>query len=137
MGDEFYPRFQGWVRWCRSIGRYHSKTGSIEGYYRSPQIWDIVEPKGESVDLLDAFLLNKVYSLLPERPRRIIKILHFRTHWKPQWQAQKLGCHYLNLNELNNYALIAFSHKLDDVENKVDTSRHGFPVRPLLGGLTV
>lgn len=70
---------------------------------------------------LDAFILNRAYLHLrlaaPEQAR-IIKILTFRRHWRPQWQAQHLGIHYLMLGEALYKAKIMMKNILTVLNGK-------------------
>lgn len=134
MQNSFSARFRNWLRWAKSTGRFIQKAGSAEGNYRSPQCWEPEDPRGEPVDLLDAALLDKVYLGLPDRVRKIIKILHFRDRWRPQWQAQKLGVHYLKLEELNREALSIFESKLDSYSEKAYLRVTAKPLIPAWAG---
>jgi hypothetical protein len=98
-------RWQNWIRWCNQKGMYQGRVGSLEGAYRSPQIWHPPEPRPPTIDLVDAVLVNKAYTrlaLLAPKSARIIKILVFRPYWRPQYQGQKLGIHYTRLDEALN-----------------------------------
>jgi hypothetical protein len=96
---EFAQRFENWRRWCVRKGLYQGRTGSAEGAYRSPQIWDPPGPRPMPINDPDAILLNRAFWQLGGKVRLTIKILVFRSHWRPQWQAQKLGVHYLKLDQ--------------------------------------
>ena len=99
---EWESRVRNWIRWCNQKGLYQGRTGSIEGAYRSPQHWDPPEPRPPSIDALDAVVVNRCYVRLAQlapSQAQIIKVLIFRPYWRPQWQAQKLGIHYLELDE--------------------------------------
>lgn len=108
----FDERFRNWLRWCKQKGFRRSQAGSVEGLYRSGQVWEPEEPTGEPVDVVDAQEVDRAYVALDERSRRIIKILYFREHWKPQWQAQKLGCLVDDLEAVRASALNAVKAKL-------------------------
>jgi hypothetical protein len=68
------------------------------------------------MDIPDAVLLNRAYSQLGDRTRNIIKVLWFRTHWRPQWQAQKIGCHFKELGEMGEWAKKMLSNRLTFIE---------------------
>ena len=117
--DDFPERFENWRRWCIAKGLHQGHAMSIEGRYRSPQHWDPPNPKPPEIDLLDAVLVNRAYTMLAqiaESQAKIIKILTFREYWRPQWQAQKLGIHYLRLDEAYRWAKIAFQNQLAFIE---------------------
>jgi hypothetical protein len=100
--DAFSARFANWARWCVQKGLYRGRAGSVEGAYRSPQHWDPPEPRPPTIDVLDAILVNRAYvrlAVLAPKQAQIIKVLVFRPHFRPQWQAQKLGIHYTELDE--------------------------------------
>ena len=94
----FAERFNNWLRWCADHpGAPHSPCGSAEGRYRSPQVWEGLQPsesKLNPVNVPDAELVNRAYVLMDDYNRRVIKYVYLRTHWRPSWMAQKLGCHY-------------------------------------------
>lgn len=99
---EFSQRFENWRRWCVQKGLYQGRAGSIEGAYRSPQHWDPPEPRPPSIDVVDALEVNRAYTRLAQiapSQANIIKVVVFRQHWRPQWQAQKLGIHHTLLEE--------------------------------------
>lgn len=100
--DPFELRWQNWVRWCNQKGLHQGRVGSLEGAYRSPQIWHPPEPRPPTIDVVDAILVNRAYTKLAQDAHsaaRIIKILVFRPYWRPQYQAQKLGIHYTTLDD--------------------------------------
>jgi hypothetical protein len=66
----------------------------------------------------DALLVNRAYWELGEKTRKTIKILWFRTGWKPTWQAQKIGCHHTELGEIGYRAKRMLQNRLDFVERK-------------------
>lgn len=112
---EFHQRFDNWRRWCLQKGLHQGRTGSIEGFYRSPQCWDPPEPRPPAIDLPDAIMVNRAYMYLAQlapKQANIIKILTFRPHWRPQWQAQKLGIHYTRLDEALDAAKIMLKNQL-------------------------
>lgn len=98
---DFNTRFVNWLRWCADYrGEPHGSCGSGEGLYRSPQVWDVVEPnmaKLNPVDVPDAELVNRAYVALGDYDRRVLKYVYFRRHWRPSWMAQKLNCHYTQI----------------------------------------
>jgi hypothetical protein len=119
----FEERFENWLRWCQLKGLYHAKAGSAEGHYRSPQTWEPQNPKPAwliTMDIPDAALLNRAYSQLGDRTRNIIKVLWFRAHWRPQWQAQKIGCHFKELGEIGNRAKKMFENRLLFIERSAN-----------------
>lgn len=101
---EFERLFKTWVRWCKSTGRYQNRSGSAEGRWNSPQIWEPLEPRAEPIDLPGAFIVNRAYCRLVWKARLVIKVLWFRDHWRPQWQAQKIGCRVADLPERGYWA---------------------------------
>jgi hypothetical protein len=113
---EFPARFENWRRWADQKGLYQGRAGSAEGAYRSPQIWDPPGPRPPMIDVVDAIVVNRAYiqlRLIAERQARVIQILVFRgKHWRPQWQAQKLGIHHTKLEE-------ALSHAKQMLENQL------------------
>ena len=118
--DDFAPRFENWRSWCRMRGLHQAHAGSIEGRYRSPQHWDPVNPKPDWLILLNepyAVLVNRAYSQLGDYYRRVIKVLWFKTHWRPQWQAQKLCCHHTELGDLGYRAKLMLKNRLRYVES--------------------
>jgi hypothetical protein len=66
----------------------------------------------------DALLVNRAYWQLAEKTRRTIKILWFRAHWKPSWQAQRIGCHHTELGEVGYKAKKMLANRLDFMERK-------------------
>lgn len=125
---EFDSRFQNWVRWCKARGVHQARVGSAEGEYRSSQIWEQVEPKGEGVDSVDAQFLNRAYSQIDKKSRRVIKVIYFREYWKAKWQAQKLG---INEGELERAALGArfvFKGRVAFLESRTDNAPTVDPV---------
>jgi hypothetical protein len=102
-------------------GMHQGHAGSVEGRYRSPQHWDPVNPKPDwllMMDENDAVLLNRAYSQLGEYTRRVIKILWFRPHWRPQWQAQKLAVHHTELGDLGYRCKLMMQNRLKYLESK-------------------
>ena len=97
-------------------GRFQAKAGSAEGNYRSGQVWEDVQPKPSwliELNVPDAVEVNRVYVSLSGWDRRVIKVLWFRTHWRPQWQGQKLGVHYTKLEEIGFKSLENLRERLD------------------------
>lgn len=118
---EFEVRFKNWLSWCRMKGLHQGHAGSVEGKYRSPQHWDPVNPKPEwllTMNEPDAVLLNRAYSQLGEYTRRAIKILWFRSYWRPQYQAQKLGVHHTELGDLGYRVKRMMENRLKYLERK-------------------
>jgi hypothetical protein len=112
----FERRFENWRRWCLMNGRFQAKAGSAEGNYRSGQVWEDVQPRPRwliELNVPDAVEVNRVYVSLSYWDRRVIKVLWFRTHWKPQWQGQKLGVHYTKLEEIGTKSLENLRMRLD------------------------
>jgi hypothetical protein len=121
LADEFETRFRNWLRWCRDVYGSQGRCFSAEGAYRSPQHWDPPEPNMRILEPImdyDALLVNRAYWQLAEKTRRTIKILWFRTNWKPTWQAQKIGCHHTELGEVGYRAKRMLQNRLDFVERK-------------------
>jgi hypothetical protein len=121
LADEFETRFRNWLRWCRDVYGSQGRCFSAEGAYRSPQHWDPPEPNMRILEPImdyDALLVNRAYWQLAEKTRRTIKILWFRTSWKPTWQAQKIGCHHTELGEVGYRAKTMLKNRLDFVERK-------------------
>lgn len=119
---DFQERFENWVRWCCSKGLYQGHAFSIEGQYRSPQHWWPEGPRPPSIDTVDAVLLNRAYnrlSMLAPKQGRIIKLLTFKSYLRPQWQAQKLGIHYLDLEKALYRAKLMMRNQLDFLEKGV------------------
>jgi hypothetical protein len=115
----FEYRFQNWLHWCQLKGIYHGKAGSAEGRYRSPQTWEPQNPKPAwliAMDVNDAVLLNRAYSQLGDRTRRTIKVLFIKTGWRPQWQAQAIGCHWKELDERGHQAKRMMENRLRQIE---------------------
>jgi hypothetical protein len=113
--DAFSARFANWARWCVQKGLYRGRAGSVEGAYSGPQgnghpsgwgDWEeaappLTQPK-IAVDVPDAIEVNRAYvSLWTLSPTNahVIKVMTFRAHWPPRWQAQKLGIHWSRLDE--------------------------------------
>ena len=118
IADIFEQRFNNWRRWASARGFYQGHVFSIEGLYRSPQHWHPEPPAQPAIDVPDAVLVNRAYAylaIIAPRQARIIKILTFRAYLRPQWQAQKLGIHYLALDEAYYRAKRALANQLDYV----------------------
>jgi len=131
MTEEFSQRFQNWVRWCSVRGVYQGHAFSIEGLYRSPQHWHPEDPRPPEIDRPDAVMVNRAYTrlaILTPRQARIIKFLTFRAYLRPQWQAQKLGIHYLELDEAYYRAKLMLEHQLARVEGLVYKGVTAHPV---------
>lgn len=122
MNMTFEARFENWRHWCLMNGRFQAKAGSAEGNYRSPQVWDDTNPKPVwliEMDIPDAVEVNRAYCELSGWDRRVIKVLWFRPHWRPQWQGQKLGVHYTKLEAVGLESLSAMREMLDRRETVV------------------
>lgn len=118
---DFSERFHNWLHWCQIKGIYHGKAGSAEGRYRSPQTWEPQNPKPAwlvTMDINDAVLVNRAYSQLAERTRKIIKVIWIKAHWRPQWQAQAIGCHWKELEEVGYRAYRMLENRLEFIERK-------------------
>ena len=132
---DFLLRFENWRRWCVARGLHQGHAYSIEGRYRSPQHWNPPEPKPQMIDDNDALMVNRAYTRLAqiaESQAKIIKILTFRVHLRPQWQAQKLGIHYLVLDEAYYRAKLALKNNvafLEKVAYKEEASRKQITVQ--------
>lgn len=158
MTDEFRNRFVNWVRWCRGRDGAHrvafvsvdgdlvSSEGralSIEGDFREKRRVDDT-PTGygdwlesapvqirAAVNVPDAVLVNRAYLRLAmhaDRQARIIRILTFKNHWRPKWQAQKLGIHYLELGEAYYRACLMLSNQVDFLEKQAHSAPTVKPV---------
>jgi hypothetical protein len=122
MTEHFQQRFANWVRWCIAKGLPQGHALSLEGQYRSPQHWWPEGPRPPSIDLVDAVMVNRAYSrlmFLAPKQARVIKLLTFKPYLRPQWQAQKLGIHYLDLGEAYYQAKLMLRNQLDFLEKKV------------------
>lgn len=118
----FNERFSNWLHWCQLKGIYHGKAGSAEGHYRSPQVWEPQNPKPAwliTLDENDAVLVNRAYSQLGDRTRRVIKVLWIKTGWKPQWQAQAIGCHWKELEDVGFRAKRMLENRLAFIEKNL------------------
>ena len=114
------------MAWCRMRGVYQERAGSAEGFYRSPQHWEPQNPKPDwlvSLNEPDAVMVNRAYSQLGVRARQIIKVLWFRSHWRVQWQAQKLGCHHTELRDLGHTAKTMLRNRLRFIEKETCTKQ--------------
>ena len=123
----FNERFSNWLYWCQLKGIYHGKAGSAEGRYRSPQTWEPQNPKPAwliTMDIPDAVEVNRAYSQLGERTRKIIKVLWLKTTWRPQWQAQAIGCHWKELEEVGYRAKRMLENRLNFLETKCLTRKN-------------
>jgi hypothetical protein len=121
MTEQFLLRFENWRRWASTRGLYRGHVFSIEGRYASPQHWYPEPPAPAAIDVPDAVLVNRAYTylaIIAPRQARVIKILTFRAYLRPQWQAQKLGIHYLELEEAHYRAKRALANQLDFVEKQ-------------------
>lgn len=113
--DPFESRWLNWIRWCNQKGLYQGRTGSLEGAYRSPQIWHPPEPRPPTIDVPDAILVNKAYTRLAKLSptnAQVIKTLVFMPWLKPTRQAQILGTHYMRLDELLHRAKTMLKNQL-------------------------
>lgn len=115
---DFDARFKNWVRWCKAKGFHRSRVGSAEGNYRSGQVWEATEPRGEPFDELDALMVNRAFSELGGQVRRAIKVIYFREYWRPQWQAQKLGIRMVDLPRVGYEARIMLLNRVEFLERK-------------------
>lgn len=82
----------------------------------SPQVWERVEPNMaliNPVDWWDAVEVQRAFVVLPERPRRAIKFVYFRRHWKKGWIAQKLGCRSDEIGEKVGFAKLMLANRLE------------------------
>jgi len=132
LSERFGERFKNWLRWCADYaGEPHGSCGSLEGGYRSPQVWDVVEPnmwKLNPVNIPDAELVNRAYVELGDYDRRVIKYVYFRRHWRPSWMAQKLGCHYTQIYGKLHEAKVRMMVLVDETGG-----RAYFPVKSVTG----
>lgn len=123
----FPARLKNWLRWCADhAGEPHSPCGSLEGRYRSPQVWFPEEPsyaKLHPVDVVDAVLVNRAYVAMQDYDRRVLKYVYFRRHWRPSWMAQKLGCHYTEIYGKLSLAKMRMRIILDTIDEKEYFSR--------------
>lgn len=104
-------------------GLHQAHAGSIEGRYRSPQHWEPVNPKPDWLVLLnepDAVLVNKAYSQLGDWAQRVIKTLWFAPvcYWRPQRQAQRIGCHWRELGDMGYRAKLMLKNRVRYIESK-------------------
>jgi len=158
MTEQFLLRLDNWTRWCAGRGLYHraapvslagevmSSEGralSLEGNYRcesrpddTPTGWGDwlssapVQPR-PAIDIPDAVLVNRAYvrlATLTARQARIIRIMTFKAHWRPQWQAQKLGIHYLELPSAYYRARLMLAHQLEILDKQAHYARTVKPV---------
>jgi hypothetical protein len=125
--SNFNERFENWIHWCQLKGIYHGKAGSAEGKYRSPQTWEPQNPKPAwliTMDVNDAVLVNRAYSQLGEKTRKTIKVLFIKTTWRPQWQAQAIGCHWKELEGVGYRAKRMLENRLNFLEkNQLHTRK--------------
>ena len=113
--DKFEVRWKNWIRWCVQKGLYQGRAGSVEGAYRSPQHWDPPDPRPPTIDLPDAVLVNRGYTrlaMLAPYHAKVIQVLVFEPFLRPTRQAQKLGTHYLRLDELLHRSKIMLANQL-------------------------
>lgn len=129
----FEARFRNWVRWCLSRGLHRGQAGSVEGGYRSGQVWDEVEPRGEEIDSVDAEVVNRAYAGIEAFARRVIKVMWFRGWWKDPWKAQKLGVNVRDLEETGLRAKDVLRSRLEYMESRSHTTRTVKPVSSPLG----
>lgn len=134
MTEEFFYRYRNWVRWCLTKGQRQGHVFSLEGNYRSPQNWYPEPPRPAAIDVPDAVLFNRAFTRLAElspRHARVIKILTFRAYLRPEWQAQKLGIHHLELADAHYRAQCALFNQVSFLQK----SRYHLPryLKPLYG----
>lgn len=132
----FEPRFKNWLRWCHEhIGEPHGSASSVEGAYRSPQIWDVVEPNLgllNPVDKWDAQVVQRAYVVLPDLDRRTIKFMYFRPHWRQAWIAQKLNVSKLELQDRLHASKQKMAENLDALDKNDYCLRTVTRPRPLM-----
>jgi hypothetical protein len=122
--DNFEVRFANWLAWCRMRGLHQGHAGSIEGRYRSPQHWDPINPKPAwllAMNVNDAVLVNRAFVALTEsspRMARAIKVIWFKANLRPQKQAQEIGCHWKELEEIGYRAKKMLENRLGFIEKK-------------------
>lgn len=142
--DVWLLRFRNWARWASARGSRQGQAFSIEGHFRlksrvddTPTGWgDWLTtppqyPPLPPLDSVDAVLVNRGYVhlwLVAERQAKIIKILTFRSYLRPQWQAQKLGMHWTELEEAYHRAKLMMRNQVFILEKKGYTSRTVKPV---------
>ena len=72
---QFQLRFTNWIRWCtENTAEPNSPCNSIEGRYKSPQIWDEVRPNMgllNPINKWDAMILQRAYVAMPDAERRV------------------------------------------------------------------
>ena len=124
LNPDFQARFNNWLHWCQMKGLYQSRTGSAEGLWRSPQVFEDRLPKPTwLLEMIgpDAIVLNQVYTLLARfqpSQARVIKVIWFKPHWRPSWQAQAIRCRVIDLPGRAYQAKTAFGNLLTDQESK-------------------
>ena len=124
MELDFNARFKNWIAWCQMRGLFQSRTGSAEGLWRSPQVFEDRLPRPVwllEMDEPDAIALNRVYTALARfqpAQARAIKVIWFKTHWRPSWQAQAIRCRTIDLPARAYQAKTAFSNLLTMRETK-------------------
>lgn len=141
MLETFETRFKNWVNWCKLKNINYSRTGSAEGNYKSPQIWDERNPIPEwirAINHLDAIEVNRAYIALPEKPRQIIYILCFKSHWRAEYQAQRINCHHTELGERLYWAKTQLNNLLTNKQHYIE-STHRFALSRFqpVGGLSI
>jgi hypothetical protein len=70
----------------------------------------------------DAVMVNRAFVALTEaspRMARVIKVIWFKTHLRPQKQAQEIGCHWKELGEIGYRAKRMLENRLRFIEKKV------------------
>lgn len=101
----FEVRFGNWLRWCMGrTGVVDVRCGSVEGRWKSPQVWDVVEPNERVLNPVvdwDAYELQRAYLALPVKQQVTIKVCYFRHSWPDNRKARKIGC---KTHEIGRYA---------------------------------
>ena len=137
---QFQLRFTNWIRWCtETASEPSSPCNSIEGRYKSPQIWDEARPNMgllNPINKWDAMALQRAYVSMPPDERRVIKFMYFRPHWRREWIAQKLDVHHSKLGERLHIAKCCMCGVLDTQERGEYSSRTEHSQTPLMEALS-
>ena len=75
MPPEVEDFMSNWERWIRVHKVEPVRCVGLESKWKSPQVWQGVEPKCE-INLLEAVAVEKIICQLPERNRMAIKAWH-------------------------------------------------------------